>query len=235
MAVETSQALQQLHHLLQQLEDAESLLTHGPSRIAAAKRKITAAEQLCVSQKDQIKTLRKTADQKSLNLASHEAEILKLTRHLNEASSNKEYDIIQGQLGSEQLANNVTEDEVLRLLTQVDEVGTVLKTAEEEVAQFIQRCNEIETEFQEKEQGIREEIDRLHREICEAESAIPGGESRAAYKRLRASMNSGALSEVQDAFCLACNTRVIAQDCVRIKIGDFVTCRQCGCILYAAE
>ena len=35
MAVETSQALQQLHHLLQQLEDAETLLAHGPKRIAA--------------------------------------------------------------------------------------------------------------------------------------------------------------------------------------------------------
>ena len=235
MAVETSLALQQLHHLLEQLEDAESLLDQGPRRITAAKKKIALAEQVCVDQKDEVKTFRKQVDEKSLNLKSHEAEILKLTRRLNEASSNKEYDIIQGQLDSEQLASNVTEDEVLGVMTQVDEAGTELKTAEAEYDRLIQWCNEIETEFRKKEQGIREDIDRLQGEISEAESAIPGGDLRGAYKRLRASMNSGALSEVQDGFCLACNTRLIAQDCVRIKIGEFVTCRQCGRILYAAE
>ena len=235
MAVATSQALQQLHHLLQQLEDAETLLAHGPKRIAAAKSKIAAAERICVDQKEQVKTLRKTSDQKSLSLKSHEAEILKQTRRLYEASSNKEYDIIQGQLASEQSANDSLEDEILTLLTQVDEAGIVLATAEEQVSQFTQRCTEIEVEVRAKEPGIREDIERLNSEIVEAESAIPAGDSRSAYKRMRASMNAGALSEVQDAFCLACNTRAIAQDIVRVRIGEIVSCRQCGRILYTAE
>ncbi len=235
MAVETCLALQQLHHLLQQLEDAETLLAQGPKRIAAAKRKIAAAEQVCADQKEQIKLLRKTTDQKSLNLKSHEADILKLTGRLNEASSNKEYDIIQGQVGTAKSANDKLEDEILTLMTEVDEAGTALATAEEEVSEFQKRCEKITAEVQEKEPGIREDIDRLNGGISEAESAIPVGEASDSYKRMRASMKSGALSEVQDAFCLACNTKVIAQDCVRIKIGEFVTCRECGRFLYTVQ
>lgn len=232
MAVETSQALQHLHHLLQQLEDAETLLGHGPRRIAAAKKKIAAAEQACADQKEQIQSLRKASDQKSLNLKSREAEILKLDGRLNEASSNKEYDIIQGQLAAERSANEVLEDEILTLLTQVDEAETALETAQAGVQECVQRCQDIEAEVQSMEPGIRDDIARLNTEIGEAESAIPAGDGRNTYDRLRASMNSGALSEVQDAFCLACNTKVIAQDCVRMKIGEFVTCRECGRILY---
>lgn len=235
MAVETSQALQHLHHLLQQLEDAETLLAHGPKRIAVAKRKIADAEQICAEQKEKIKTLRMEADQKSLNLKLHEDEIQKLSMRLNEASSNREFDIIQGQLESEQSARDTVEDEVLSLLTQVDEAGGMLTGTEGDVSQYTQRCCEIETEVRDKDAGIRDEITRVNHEISEAESAIPAGESRDGYRRLRTSMSSGALSEVQDAFCLTCNTRVIAQDCVRIKLGEFVTCRQCGRILYTAE
>ena len=44
MSTETSLALQHLHHLLQQLDAAETLYAHGPRRIAAADRKIQAAE-----------------------------------------------------------------------------------------------------------------------------------------------------------------------------------------------
>lgn len=235
MAVETSQALQQLHHLLQQLEDAETLLAHGPRRIAAARKKIAAAEQLCVEKKEQIQTLRKTSDQKSLSLKSNEAEILKLTGRLNEASSNKEYDIIQTQVGSQKSTNEKLEDEILMLLTQVDEAGTESAAAESSVRELTSNSGEIEAEVNAREPGIRSDIERLTSEIADAESAIPPGDSRGGYDRLRASLGSGALSEVQESFCVACNTKLIAQDCVRIKIGEFVTCRQCGRILYIIE
>jgi len=235
MAVETSQSLQQLHCLLQQLEDAENLLAHGPKRIAAAKKKIAAAEQICADQKEQIQSLRKATDQKSLNLKSHEADILKLTGRLNVASSNKEYDIITGQVKTAKSADARLEDEILTLMTQVDEAGAVLASAEEEVGEFTQRRKDIEAEVQKNEPGIREDIARLKGEIIEAEATIPAGEIRGDYERMRASIKSQALSEVQDAFCLSCNTKVIAQDCVRIKIGEFVTCRECGRLLYTVQ
>ena len=98
-----------------------------------------------------------------------------------------------------------------------------------------QTSNDIEAEVEKNEPGIREDVARLNSEISEAETAIPPGEVRGGYERMRISIKSEALSEVQDAFCLACNTKVIAQDCVRIKIGELVTCRECGRLLYTVD
>ena len=149
-----------------------------------AKKKIAAAGQICVAQKEQIQSLRKATDQKSLNLNSREADILKLNGRLNEASSNKEYDIITGQVETAKSTNEQLEDEILTLMGQVDEAGTVLASAEQEVGEFTQRCNDVEAEVEKNEPGIREDIARLNSEISEAEMAIPPGEVRDGYERM---------------------------------------------------
>ncbi len=237
MAVDTSQALQHLHELLKQLDDAETLLAHGPRRIAAAEKKVAAAQEIVDAGKKEIRELRAAADDRSLSLKSREADILKLRSRLNEAASNREYDIIQSQIASEKAACEKLEDEILQLLTSVDEAESKLQAAEDEVREQTNRCREIEADVRSREPEIRSEIERLETEIREAEQAVPAGDARTVYRRLRDAMKAQALSEVQDAFCMACNTKVIAQDCVRIKVGEFVTCRQCGRILYlsAAE
>ncbi|MEZ6060377.1 MAG: hypothetical protein R3C19_08455 [Planctomycetaceae bacterium] len=232
MATETSHALQHLHHLLQQLEAAETLLAHGPRRIAAAEKKIVAGEQACNDQKAQIQTVRKAADQKSLSLKSREADIQKLSRRLNEASSNKEYDIIMAQVTAEKTANAKLEDEILSLLTQVDEATTELSRLQKEVEAAQERALLIGSEVKEREPGVVADVERLKAEIREAETAIPAGECFSAYRRLVQSMASAALAEMDGGFCTACNTRVTPQDAVRINLGEFVMCRECGRIQY---
>jgi len=232
MAVETSLALQQLHQLLEQLGDGQQLLVHGPRRIAAAQKKTRLAEQATADQKEHVRTLRKAADEKTLNLKSLEAEIDKLEVQLNEARVNREYDIIQAQIESKKAANSRLEDEILSLLTQVDEAAESLQRLQAKAQDLSERTAEMENEVSRSEAGIREDIQRLESEVTEAERAIPSGDARAVYQRLRNSIGSGTLSEVQDSFCLACNTSVTAQDCVQIKVGEFVTCRECGRILY---
>ena len=234
MAVEASLALQQLHQLLEQLEDAQTQLARGPRRVAAAQKKTRLADQASADQKEQIRMLRKAADEKTLSLKSREAEISRLQVRLNEVSSNREYDIIQAQLESEKSASNNLEDEILSLLTQIDEATEELLLLQSETGSCLRRTIEIEEEVSGNELGILKEIQRLETEVAEAEGTIPQGEARTVYRRLRNSMNSGALSEVKNSFCLACNTSVTAQYCVQIKIGEFVTCRECGRILYMA-
>lgn len=232
MTAETSLAYQQLHSLLKQLEDAEQMLAHGPRRIAAAEQKIVAAEQACAVQKEQIQLLKKSADEKSLNLNSKEAELQKLEGRLNQATSNKEYDIIQAQKASEKAAGAELEDQILSLLSQVDEAGLELKQKEQDLTDAKQRAKEIADEVQAKEPGLKEEVARLNGEIKEIEAVIPAGEPRTTYRRLRESQGASAMSRVEDSFCTECNTGATQQDVVRINLGEFVLCRACGRILY---
>ncbi|APZ95051.1 zinc ribbon domain-containing protein [Fuerstiella marisgermanici] len=227
-----SAAYAQLHQLLKHLYHAEQLLEHGPRRIVAAQNKVAAAEQACVDQKEQIQLLKKAADQNSLNLKSREADIQKLTGQLNQASSNKEYDIIQAQISAAKAGDAELEDKILSLFSQIDEATEELASRQEQLDLAKQKSSDVAAEVKEKEPGLKAEVSRLTAEIEQVEKAIPGGESNSAYKRLRASMGPSALALVDDGFCSECNTGATQQDVVRMNLGEFVLCRACGRILY---
>lgn len=232
MAAGNSQAFEHLHSLLQQIHDAEYVLSHGPRRIAAAQKKVAAAEQACSAQKEHILELKKQADSNSLNLKSREAEIEKLSGQLNQAASNKEYDIIQGQIATKKEADAALEDSILELLSDVDDASDKLQQLEDELAELVENSKSVSADVKAREPGLQAEVERLRAEIAEAEKVITGGEARSTYKRLKEAQGPTALAAVEDGYCSECNTNCTPQDQVRLNMGEFVLCRACGRILY---
>ena len=149
MATETSLAFQHLHQLLQELEDAQYLLGHGPKRIAAAEKKLTLAEQASADQRDKIQQMKKKADEASLNLKTREADIQKHQGRLNEAGSNKEYEIITDQINGLKESCAQLEDEILVMLSDVDDAGGQLETLQQEVADQQGRVKDIQADVTE--------------------------------------------------------------------------------------
>ena len=235
MATDTSRAFQHLHELLQKLAEVEKMLAHGPRRLAAAKKKVAEAEQACIAQKEQIQALRRAADGASLNLKTKEAAVEKHKVRLNEAGSNKEYSIIQGQINAETLACAELEDQVLAMLADVEEAEGVLKERQKDAEASIQKLAEVSAEVADREPGLNADMQRLNEEIGAAESVIPRGEAHGAYKRLKASEGASALAKVEDTYCMECNTMATPQDVVRLNMGEFVQCRACGRILYTVD
>ena len=235
MGAEKVQAFAHLHNLLQQLQDAEYLLAHGPKRIAVAKKKVVAAEEACANQKETIKQLRLNADKSQMNLKTREAEVAKLNMKLNEASSNKEYEIIQNKIASEKEEDARLEDEILGLLDEVDGASSELERLQQELADQETKTKDIEADVQKREPGLKADVERLEGEIKEAESVISGGDSVTTYRRLRAAQGASALSPVEDSYCVECNSQVTPQDAVRLNLGEFVLCRACGRILYRGK
>lgn len=232
MSAETSQAYQNLHDSLKQLQDAEDMLALGPRRIATAKKKVAAIEQACAEQKETIKSLKKRVDQSSLSLKSREAELQKLAVRLNQAASNKEYDIIQSQISTEKAADAELEDNILNLLGEVDDATARLKTLEEELAQAKIKAQDVANQVAQKEPGLQADVERLNAEISEAEKVIPAGVPMTTYRRLRESQGAGGMSVLEGSYCVECNTAATQQDVVQLNLGKFVLCRACGRILY---
>ena len=235
MTAVNSRAYEQLHDLLKQLQTAEQMLEHGPRRIAVAQKKVFAAQAACDEQKEAIKQLKKSADQSALNLKGREAEQAKLALRLNEASSNKEYQIIQTQLESEKAADSVLEDEILVLLEKVDAAGEELVERENDLAKAEQGKQDITADVQQREPGLKSDVARLNGAIAEAEEQVPAGDARTTYRRLRAAQGASSLSPVEDDYCAECNTAVTPQDAVQLNLGEFLLCRACGRILYRPE
>ena len=233
MASVTSAGLKVLHGLLHQLAEAEAGLLEGPRRVAVADRQVAAGEQQVDQQKQAIKDARRTADEANLRLRSKESDILKLEGQLNTASSNKEYDIIKGQIVAAKKDRGEIEETGLLGLEAVDEAQRRLKEIEAELQKRRQQAQAVKSEYEVLKPKLQAGIESLQQQISEAEKVIPGSE-RATWKRLRLAHAATAMAPLEDDFCSACSTRITSQDMVRIRTGVFVYCRDCGRALYEA-
>ena len=107
----TAASLKALHHLYLRLHDVNQKLEQGPKRIKLKEQFALVQEDKLKAVQDQVTQLKKQVHQKNLDLQTNEAKILSLKGKLNTASSNKEFDIIKGQIEADQMANSVLEDE----------------------------------------------------------------------------------------------------------------------------
>ena len=235
MASELSKAVYRLHQLLIQLEESEKTLAHGPRRISAAERSVEDARRRIEEQKLEIRAARRKADECSLRLRTREAELLKLQGMLNQASSNKEYDIVKGQLGTATADKSQLEDEALGLMDEVDRCQQTLQKLELELQAREQTRKQVQAEVTAAEPGVRADVERVRSEVEMAEKAIAWGDKQAAYRRLRAAHISDALAAIEDRFCTACQNRVTTQDIVRINTGSLIACRECGRLVYIVD
>ncbi|MCA9038077.1 MAG: hypothetical protein KDA91_23290 [Planctomycetaceae bacterium] len=232
MPSELSIALHKLHSLLTELEDVEGSLAHGPRRIAAAERKLQASKDEVEVQKQTIKDCRKTADEGNLKLRTREADLRKIEGQLNQASSNKEYDIFKGQIASAKQDLATLEDAALAAMEALDVSQAHLKTVESGVIDAQKHLETVQKEVAAAESGLRQQLDELREKVAAAEKTIKWGEHSAAYARLRGAHGAAALASVEDQCCTACNNRITSQDVVRINTDVLIACRECGRLIY---
>lgn len=115
-----SNGLQILHDLHLKLQAVQDDLEKGP-RLIKAKENVLAKKQAELDlAKAKHTDQRKLADQKNLQLKTNEAKLADLNTKLNMASTNREFDILKGQIAADKMANSVLEDEILDCMEQVD-------------------------------------------------------------------------------------------------------------------
>ncbi|MFO0979718.1 MAG: hypothetical protein U0996_25190 [Planctomycetaceae bacterium] len=233
MSSEMSAGLKLLHELLLKLAEAEGAMAEGPRLIGVAERQVTLGEQQIEAQKQVIKEVRKSADDFNLKLKTKEGEILKLQGQLNTATSNKEYDIIKGQIETGKKDRGEIEEQGLMGLEAVDEAQKKLKELEADLQKRKQQVQSVKANFEAEKPKLEGNIASLQSEIAECEKIIPASD-QATWKRLRVAHSAAALAPLDGDFCSACSNRVTTQDQVRIRTSNLVICRGCGRILYQA-
>ncbi len=233
MSSEMSAGLKLLHDLLLKLAEAEAALAEGPRLIGVAERQVTLGEQQIEAQKQAIKDTRKAADDFNLKLKTKESEILKLQGQLNTATSNKEYDIIKGQIENGKRDKGEIEEQGLMGLEAVDAAQKKLKELEADLQKRKQQVQSVKSAFEAEKPGLEANIAGLQSQIGECEKVIPASD-QAVWKRLRIAHGAAALAPLDDDFCSSCSNRVTTQDQVRIRTSNLVLCRGCGRILYQA-
>lgn len=230
---DTTAGLRQLHQLLLQLRDVRDELARGPRQIKARQGLLEKAEAELAAKKEALASTRATADRKSLDLRTNEGKIADLKAKLNTASTNKEFEIIRGQIEADSVANSVLEDEILEVLDGVDRLQAEIGEAERRVEQAASELERKQQEVAAAQAGLEAEAASLEEQIGEVDTFLTG-DARLRYRRLVAAHGADALAPVDGKVCTSCFTSVTPQSRVLLNSGDIVFC-SCGRLLYLPE
>jgi predicted nucleic acid-binding Zn-ribbon protein len=203
--------LKELHQVHLDLDACRKQLDNGPRRIAAHEKLVARKQAEIDAQKSQIIGFQKTADQKHLQFQTNEQHVEDTKAKLNQAKSNKEFDIFKGQIAADEKANAGLEDDYLELLEQVD-------TEKSRLA----------------EPQVKTQASELEGELREAEKCIPT-KMQEFYRRLVGAHGPSSLAPLDANACSECFVELSPQNIVEVRTAKLVLCKSCGRILYSAE
>lgn len=226
----SSHALTQLHHLLQKLREVQDDLARGPKQVQLRTTGLQKRQGELQAARDRLKQTKMTADQKSLQLKTNEAKLADLRNKLNIAASNREYEIISGQIAADTMANSVLEDEILEALTKVDQVQVEVRQAEQAVLQAEKDLQNATADAQAREPGLKEREKSLQAEVAAAEKFLPP-DIIGQYRRTTQAYGAEALAAVENKVCTSCYMQISAQKLVELKSGKLMFCT-CGRLMY---
>lgn len=229
-----SAGLRRLHELHLQLRDIQEQLARGPREKAAREQTVQKRKAELETQRGKLKQLRSSADQKNLQLKTNENKILELGNKLNSAASNREYDILTGQIEADKMANSVLEDEILEVLESVDAAQGDVKDAEAAIVLAENELKKTIEAVQAREPGLKAREAELKTQVADAEKFLPP-DAAGMYARLVLAHGADALSAVQDSSCGSCYVKLTNQNLLELRTGKPMFCKSCGRLLYLPD
>jgi predicted nucleic acid-binding Zn-ribbon protein len=226
--------LAELHALRLRLEEVQHRLDLGPRQIRSREQVVEKRNAELAKLKDEVVQAKLAADRKSLQLRTHEAKLAELQAKLNAASSNREFDIIRGQIDADSMAKSVLEDEILEALEKIDQAQSAVRDMQAKVeaakAEVVAGAAGIKAD----EPGLRDEAGTLSARIAALENEIVPAAIREPYKRLVQAHGAAALASVEKGVCTGCYVKVLPQSLVEVNSGKAIFCKSCGKLLYPA-
>jgi hypothetical protein len=226
--------LKRVHELHIRLQELQQQLERGPRQVKARQQIVARKQAETDAFKAELKHARLQADQKNLQLKTNESKIADLRGKLNQATSNREFDIIRSQIDADTMANSVLEDEILEVLEKVDQIQQRGKTTDGETEQAAAEVRRFAQEVESAAPGLRSQVSAIQSQLSEAEKVLPTNLLET-YRRLVQAHGAGALATVDNNACTCCFEILSANSLVELNTGKFLFCRSCGRLLYRPE
>lgn len=226
--------LRELHRIHTEIQRVRTELERGPRQVRAKQRLVENKQAELEQIRQRLTQTRKSADEKGLQLKSNEAKLHGLQVKLNQATSNREFDAIKGQMDADRMANSVLEDEILEALEKVDALRVGIETAEKEKADHEAEAKAFADRVAATEGDLKSELARLEAARTEAETIIPAGLATD-YRRLVQAHGPTALAPIENRACTNCMNTVTQQQMIDMRAGKFTFCRNCGRLMYQVE
>lgn len=221
------------------LEEAK---VRRPMELNDEKRKLAFGKEAVSGVETEITACRLNIDKGELNIRELEEEIQKSKIAMNGAKSNTEYSIFQEQISRNEENRGTVEEEVLELLTRLDDLQGRKAEVERDLA-------DMEKSYQRKES----EVLGLVRELEEKVGGLKGERGQLAveiindhldlYERINRKVDSDCIVAAEESadeagvyFCQGCYMTVTKQELHQLALAqELLTCRSCSRLLYLED
>lgn len=220
-----------LHQLHLSLKEVQEELARGPRQVKARDNQLSQVDADRKVREEELKQTRLSIDRKNLELKSAEAKISDLDRKLNEAASNREFDILKAQIAADQVATSVLQDEILEQLDKVDQIQATIAELGEKRTRLEADRQQFAAQVEQAAAGLRQREEALKAEIVTAEKAVPDS-IKGHYRRLVDTYGAESLAAIDNGMCTQCYVSLTPQVLVQIECGAPVFCSSCDRLLY---
>lgn len=227
----SAELLQRLHRIHRQITDIQGRIDRGPKRIIAGEAILQRHRLAVADAAEAIKRTKVAADQKQLQLRERENRVEVLRGKLNEASSNREYDLLKEHIAADEQANSVLSDEILELLERIDQLEADRAERQRELDERVAEHDRLVETANAEVTVAREDLARVEAERLEAEPLIPAA-ARTDYQRLVAARGEDAFATVDGQTCGGCYQVLTTQLVNRLMLSQLVRCPSCNAYLY---
>ena len=220
------------HHLA--LKSVQDELARGPRQVRARDNQLAQLDADRKAKEEELKQTRAATDRKNLDLKSSEAKLKDLDRKQNEAASNREFDILRGQIAADNASNSVLQDEILEFLEKVDRIQSEIAAIGERRAKLEVERNQFASQFESHSVTLRQQEVELKTHVADAEKAIPES-IKAHYRRLVDAYGADGMASIDNGMCTHCYVSLTPQIAVQIGTGTPTFCSSCDRLLYAMK
>jgi uncharacterized protein len=230
----STSVLRVLHRIQRQLTDLRERLERGPRQVRAAETHVQHSENELARTKDEAKSLRMSVDKQQLQLKTGEEKVKDLRRKLNAATNNREYQALMDQIAGDEMTNSVLTDEILEAMEKADSFQKNIAKAEAALAAARKKADEVRAEVARQEPSLRADLARLEAELRQSEATL-AADVRERYDRIVRQKGEDALAAIDNQCCGGCNQQVPLNLYSQVVLGQPVSCKTCGRLLYLPE
>lgn len=224
--------LQEIDYDLTELERSKDYL---PDMINNLKKEIEDTSTTFKNSDERLTQLILLRKQLELDLEEINSELTKLQRQMREIKTNREYDALVTEIANRKLKISNTEEELLKVLTETDEIQDKIKEQKEKSVS-VEKNNLVQLE------SLQKEVDSIGIKVKQKEDERKNISVRlnklilATYERVKKVKGGVAIVPVRKRACSGCYKSLPPQRIQEIKKGDnLITCDSCGRVLIWIE
>ena len=235
MNAAVARELEKLKHvqvLDKELHDLRSAVKRIPEQLREGEAAFAAKRTAHAAAQENMKGVQLKLKEKEIDLGAKEERVKKHDAQLSQVKTNQEYKALQTEIASLKGDASLVEDEILKLMEEVEAAKAAVQKEKERLAaeeQVLAREKQVlADERAEKGKRIAELEGQRKAALAEVDR-----EAAQAYDRIVASRAGQALARIDGETCGACQMLLRPQLVNEVQLGERLTvCESCSRILY---